>query len=108
MPKTAKFSPKLAFLSIAGSFGALLVGWLVVLARAVSRKTPIYFIIGYRSFQRTFGANTNHYPMGPTISDIGQIHPANSVFHQHMIGQNDMHISYFNFREENVKCYSHP
>ena len=44
-PKTTKFSPKLAFLSIAGSFGALLVGWLVVVARAVSRKTPIYFII---------------------------------------------------------------
>ena len=43
-PKTTKFSPKLAFLSIAGSFGALLVGWLVVVARAVSRKTPIYFI----------------------------------------------------------------
>ena len=32
------------FLSIAGSFGALLVGWLVVVARAVSRKTPIYFM----------------------------------------------------------------
>ena len=30
------------FLSIA--FGALLVGWLAVVARAVSRKTPIYFI----------------------------------------------------------------
>ena len=44
-PKTTKFSPKLAFLSIAGSFGALLVGWLVVVARAVSRKTPIYFIL---------------------------------------------------------------
>ena len=43
--KTTKFSPKLAFLSIAGSFGALLVGWLVVVARAVSRKTPIYFIL---------------------------------------------------------------
>ena len=42
--KTTKFSPKLAFLSIAGSFGALLVGRLVVVARAVSRKTPIYFI----------------------------------------------------------------
>ena len=42
-PKTNKFSPNLAFLSIAGSFGALLVGWLVVVARAVSRKTPIYF-----------------------------------------------------------------
>ena len=44
-PKTTKFSPKLAFLSIADSFGALLVGWLVVVARAVSRKTTIYFII---------------------------------------------------------------
>ena len=44
-PKTTKFSPKLAFLSIAGSFGALLVGWLVVVARAVSRKTPIYFML---------------------------------------------------------------
>ena len=40
-PKTSKFGPKLAFLSIAGSFGALLV----VFARAVSRKTPIYFIL---------------------------------------------------------------
>ena len=39
-----QFGPKLAFLSIAGSFGALLVGWLVVVAWAVSRKTPIYFI----------------------------------------------------------------
>ena len=36
---------KLAFLSIAGSFGALLVGWLVLVARALSRKTPIYFVI---------------------------------------------------------------
>ena len=44
-PKTTKFSPKLAFLSIASSFGALLAGWLVVLARAVSRKTPIYFLL---------------------------------------------------------------
>ena len=43
-PKTSKFGPKLAFLFIADSFGALLVGWLVVVARAVSRKTPIYFI----------------------------------------------------------------
>ena len=30
---------------LAGSFGALLVGWLVVVARAVSRKTPIYFML---------------------------------------------------------------
>ena len=44
-PKTTKFSPKLAFLSIAGSFGVLLVGWLVVVARAVPRKTPIYFLL---------------------------------------------------------------
>ena len=43
-PKMTKFSPKLAFLSIAGSFGALLVGWLVVVTWAVSRKTPSYFI----------------------------------------------------------------
>ena len=44
-PKTTKFGPNLAFPFIAGSFGALLVGWLVVVARAVSRKTPIYFIL---------------------------------------------------------------
>ena len=43
-PKTTKFSLILAFLSIAGLFGALLVGWLVVVLRAVSRKTPIYFM----------------------------------------------------------------
>ena len=45
-PKTTQFGPKLAFLSIAGSFGALLVGWLLVVAWAVSRKS-IYFIIAY-------------------------------------------------------------
>ena len=44
-PKMTKFSPKMAYLSIAGSFGALLVGWLVIVAQAVSRKTPIYFIL---------------------------------------------------------------
>ena len=43
-PKPTKFGPNLAFLSIAGSFGALLVGWLVFVARAASRKTPIYFM----------------------------------------------------------------
>ena len=32
-PKPSKFGPKFAFLSIAGSFGALLVGWLAVVAR---------------------------------------------------------------------------
>ena len=40
-PKTTKFISKLAFLSIAGSFRALLV----VVVRAVSLKTPIYFIL---------------------------------------------------------------
>ena len=35
-PKTSKFSPKLAFLpGLAGSFDALLVGWLVVVARGL-------------------------------------------------------------------------
>ena len=29
---------------LAASFGALLVGWLVVVARAVSRKTLVYFM----------------------------------------------------------------
>ena len=33
--KTTKFSPKLAFLTIAISFGALLMGWLVVVARGL-------------------------------------------------------------------------
>ena len=42
LPKTTKFGPKLAFLSIAGSFGAGMVGGCG--ARAVSRETPIYFI----------------------------------------------------------------
>ena len=61
-PKTAKIGPKYAFLVILGQIlpffahfvqcptknqceqSALLVGWLVGVARAVSRKTPIYFI----------------------------------------------------------------
>ena len=34
-PKTTQFGPKLAFLSIAGSFGALLAGRLVVVARGL-------------------------------------------------------------------------
>ena len=32
------------FLSIAGSFGALLLGWLVVVAQAVSRKKDTYLL----------------------------------------------------------------
>ena len=51
-PRTTKFGPKLAFLFITGQallallvpFGGLVGG---CGARAVSRKTPIYFIINY-------------------------------------------------------------
>ena len=53
-PSFVEIGPKLAFLFIAGSFGALLVGWLVVVARAVSRKTPIFFI-GRQNVVRYFG-----------------------------------------------------
>ena len=49
LPKKPKFGPNLAFPFIAGSLGALLVGWLVVVAWAVSRKTPIYFILFSKS-----------------------------------------------------------
>ena len=58
MPKTTKFGPKLAFLFIAGSFGALLVGCLVVVAQAVSRKTPIYFIDNLVQFEEDFISQT--------------------------------------------------
>ena len=49
MPKNDEIWPKIGIFvhfapGIAGSFGALLVGWLVVVAQALSRKTPIYFI----------------------------------------------------------------
>ena len=58
--KTTKFSQKLAFLSIGASFGALLVGWLVVVARAVSRKTPIYLILSYWLVFKA-GGEEQHY-----------------------------------------------
>ena len=50
MPQNDEIWPKIGIFvhlapGIAGSFGALLVGWLVVVARAVSRKTTIYFMI---------------------------------------------------------------
>ena len=41
-PNLAQKMVSLAHIGVAGSFGAL-VGWLVVVARAVSCKTPIYF-----------------------------------------------------------------
>ena len=43
-PNLAQKMVSLAHIGVAGSFGAL-VGWLVVVARAVSRKTPIYFML---------------------------------------------------------------
>ena len=39
---------------LAGSVGALSVGWLVVVARAVSRKTPIYFILYYKMPEKCY------------------------------------------------------
>ena len=41
-PRTTKFGPKLAFLCIAGLFGALLVGWLVVVARKLYLETHLF------------------------------------------------------------------
>ena len=53
--KTAKFGQKLAFLAkyqiaflqgLAGSFGALLVGWLVVMARGcISQDTYLLYLV---------------------------------------------------------------
>ena len=50
LPKNDKIWPEIGIFvhfasGLACSFGALLVGWLVVVARAVSRKTPIYFML---------------------------------------------------------------
>ena len=63
--RTTQFGPKLAFLpGLAGSFGALLVGWLEVVAQAVSCKTPIYFIIFFSYF---FGTPFTLFPMIQSI-----------------------------------------
>ena len=43
--KTTKFSPKLAFLTIAGSFGALLMGWLV--ARRLYLARHLFTLLGH-------------------------------------------------------------
>ena len=57
------------FLSIAGSFGALLVGWLVVLARAVSRKTPIYFIkISVFQMKRQSWTRKQYFSLGALLN----------------------------------------
>ena len=41
----AQFGPKLAFLSIAGSFGALLVGRLVVVARGLYLARHLFTLL---------------------------------------------------------------
>ena len=46
-PKTTKFSPKLAFLSIAGSFGALLVGRLVVVTQGLYYARHLFTLSHY-------------------------------------------------------------
>ena len=46
-PKTTKFGPNLAFLSIAGSFGALSVGRLVVVARGLYLARHLFTLWGY-------------------------------------------------------------
>ena len=61
-PKTTKFGPKLAFLpGLAGSFGALLVGWLVVVARGLylaRHLFTLYFIDCCNTF---FGNHCHHH-----------------------------------------------
>ena len=57
-PKTTQFGPKLAFLTIACSFGALLVGWLVVVARGMYLARHlftllIYDLVAYHCIQNT-------------------------------------------------------
>ena len=43
--KTTKFSPKLAFLTIAGLFGALLMGWLVVVAHGLYLARHLFTLL---------------------------------------------------------------
>ena len=48
-PRTTKFSPKLAFLpGLASSFGALLVGWLVVLTRGLYLTRHLFTLFKYQ------------------------------------------------------------
>ena len=67
LPKNDQIWPKIGIFGSygpghAGFFGALLVGQLVVVARAVSRKTPIYFIAddGLREFNHLHYLNCLH------------------------------------------------
>ena len=52
-PKTSKFGLKFAFLpGLAGSFGALLVGWLVVVARGLYLTRHIFTLYFLRLFSK--------------------------------------------------------
>ena len=44
-PKTAKFCPKYAFLGFVGSFGALLFGWLVLVARGLYLARHLFSLL---------------------------------------------------------------
>merc|ERR1712209_9729 len=44
-PETTKFGPNLAFMTIAGSFGALLMGWLVVVARGLYLSRHLFTLL---------------------------------------------------------------
>ena len=43
-PKTAIFAPKCAHIGIAGSFGALLFGWLVIVARGLYLARHLFIL----------------------------------------------------------------
>ena len=47
-PKTTQFGQKLAFLSIAGSFVALLMGWLVVVARGLYLARQLFTLYQFK------------------------------------------------------------
>ena len=57
-PKRTKFGPKLAFLFKAGSFGALLVGWLVVMARGLYLARHLFTLYNV-IIQRYLEGDTN-------------------------------------------------
>ena len=60
-PKTTQFGPKLAFLTIAGSFGALLMGWLV--ARGLYLARHLFTLFYW------FPINRRRLPL--TLQDFG-------------------------------------
>ena len=68
-----KFSPKLAFLTIAGLFGALLMGWLVVVARGLYLARHLFtlyikmekdaFTFHLWNITRVYVATQDQFPM---------------------------------------------